>query len=509
VNRSTTAADLDASFTLDAAVLVQRKAVSARRLYTLQIPIVRAVGFAVLCGIAAVQDLRGDALFPQPELLWLVLGNLSYAALAALLLRLGHGRSGRVDLSLLLFHLDLLVWLVNLHHLEQGSLFFAYFLLMRVVDQVGVGFRRALYFSHLVTAAYLGYSVWMSFYDPAQSFWLDRLGIATTMYLLGLYLAVTGLVTERLRNRTRQAVRTARALVESLAQKANALEAQAAELEHARHQAEQASFAKSQFLAVTSHELRTPMNGILGASELLMASPLTPMQQRYVQVAHRSATAMLALIDDVLDLSRIEAGKLTLNLTSVDLRALATEAVDLVAVTSRDKPITLSCELAPQLPPRVLADPPRLRQMLVNLLHNAVKFTDRGSVRLEVSILEDTQSALRLRFSVIDTGIGIADDKIDSIFGAFTQVDGSSTRRHGGSGLGLAIVKELVDLMGGQVHVESRLGAGSRFWIDLQFEKVAEPATNPEPAPPTMATCRYRSSSPKTTSSTRWWSKKC
>ena len=481
MNRSTTAADIDASFTLDAAVLVQRKAASARRLYTLQIPIVRAVGFAVLCSIAAVQDLRGDALFPQPELLWLVLGNLSYAALAALLLHFGYGRSGRVDLSLLLFHVDALVWLPNLYHLEQGSLFFAYFLLVRVVDQVGVGFRRALYFCHVVTAVYLGYSIWISFHDPAQSFWLQRLGIAATMYLLGLYLAVTGLVTERLRNRTRQAVRTARALVESLAQKASALEAQAIELERARHQAEQASFAKSQFLAVTSHEIRTPMNGILGASELLMASPLTPTQQRYVQVAHRSATAMLALIDDVLDLSRIEAGKLTLNVTSVDLRALATEAVDLVAVTSRDKPITLSCELAPQLPPRVLADPVRLRQLLVNLLHNAVKFTDRGSVRLEVSILEDAQSALRLRFSVIDTGIGIADDKIDSIFGAFTQVDGSSTRRHGGSGLGLAIVKELVDLMEGQVHVESRLGAGSRFWTDLRFDKVAAPATSAEP----------------------------
>jgi signal transduction histidine kinase/ActR/RegA family two-component response regulator len=473
VKPSASASNPDTVFTLDEAVLAQQRAASARRLYTWQIPFLRAGGFAILCIIALLQDLQNAPSFPSPGLLGLLALNLSYAAAGWLVLRFGHGRSGSVDLSLVLFHVDVLVWLVNLHYLEQIQLFFAYFLLVRVIDQTGFGFRRALYFNHVVTAAYLAYAVWVSMHEPPRAFWTERLGIASIMYLMGLYFALTGLVTERLRNRTRQAMRAARELVASLEQKAAALEAQAAELELTRREAEQANQAKSQFLAVTSHELRTPMNGILGAAELLIGTPLTPTQQRYVHIAHRSATSLLALIDDVLDLSRIDAGKLSLHPTGVDLRQLVGEAVDLVRMTARDKPITLSCSVSARLPSRVMADPLRLRQLLVNLLHNAVKFTDRGTVRLEVARLDNVPGVLRMRFSVHDTGIGIAADKLETIFDAFSQVDSSSTRRHGGSGLGLAIVKELAALMGGRVKVESRVGQGSHFWIDLSLAEAA------------------------------------
>ena len=475
--------DTDASFTLDVDLLARRRAERARRVNTVQIPAVRAAGFAILCAIAILQDLRLGAALDRPPLAVLLALNIGYAAGSWAMLRAWYGRTGRLDLGLLFLHLDILVWLPNLHHLEQAQLFFACLLLIRVADQVGYGFRRALYFNHVVVAAYLAYSCWVWIDGSTQAHWSQRLTIAATMYLLGIYLAFTGLVSERLRSRVREAMHAARELVDSLEQKQRALESQAVDLEEARRRAEQANVAKAQFLATISHEIRTPMNGVLGTTELLLETPLDAEQRHLAETANHSATALLALIDDVLDLSRIEASKLTLHETTFDLRSLIRETVELMATTARDKPITLSCAISRQLPARVQGDPFRLRQVLVNLLHNAVKFTDRGRVVLEVIVLEASEEAVELRFSVRDTGIGIAEDQFDSVFDAFTQVDASSTRRHGGSGLGLAIVRELADLMGGRVGVESQLDQGSTFWFELRLKIAAAPAAASAPVP--------------------------
>jgi len=473
--------DTDASFTLDADLLAERRAASARRVNTGQIPAVRAAGFAILCVIAVLQDVRLGAAIDRPELALLLVLNLGYAALSWAALRAWYGRTGALDLGLLFLHLDLVVWLPSLRHLEQTHLFFACLLLVRVADQAGYGFRRAIYFNHVVLASYLGYSCWVWLYRPAEAYWADRLTIAATMYVLGVYLSFTGLVAERLRSRMSQAMQTARALVDNLEQKKQALEGQARDLEEAGRRAEQANVAKAQFLATVSHEIRTPMNGILGTTELLLGTRLDGVQHHLAETAHQSATALLALIDDVLDLSRIEASKLTLQATSFDLRALVHEAVDLMATTARGKPVALSCTISWRLPARVEGDPMRLRQVLVNLLHNAVKFTERGRIVVDVTVLAETEAGVRLRFEVRDTGIGIAEDQFDSVFDAFTQVDATSTRRHGGTGLGLAIVKELAELMGGRVGVDSRIDHGSTFWLELSLRRSedAAPASAP------------------------------
>nr|WP_259372720.1 ATP-binding protein [Schlegelella koreensis] len=296
------------------------------------------------------------------------------------------------------------------------------------------------------------------------------------MYVLGLYLAATASVSERLRDRTRQAVRTARELVNRLEQETRALEAQAVELEHARRAAEQASIAKSQFLATMSHEIRTPLNGVLGTTRLLLETPLSPLQRRYADAGHRSATLLLGLIDDVLDLSRIEAGKLVLNVTAVDVRELAREAVEVIAATADGKPVQLRCDLDAALPATLAADPVRLRQVLVNLLHNAVKFTERGEVELRVTVVDDAPAAARLRFEVRDTGIGMTREHLDSVFDAFTQADASTSRQYGGSGLGLAIVRQLVEMMGGRIDATSEPGHGSVLAFELGLAKTVAPA---------------------------------
>jgi signal transduction histidine kinase/ActR/RegA family two-component response regulator len=480
----------ESGFTLDPVLRAARKAASARRVHTVLIPFIRLIGFAILCAIALLHDLSNGAPLLDTTHLRLVTLNLGYAGLSWVVLRWAHGRTGRVDLSLVFLHVDVLMWLMLLHHIEGGHAAYAYLLLVRVADQIGFGFRRAVYFAHVVVAVYLGYSAWMTFADPARVPWPDRMAIAGIMYLIGIYLSFTGSVMERLRNRLREAVRAGHELVERLEHKTHALEVQTHDLEQARLEAEQArlgaeqaSVAKSQFLAMISHEIRTPMNGILGTTELLLDTPLTPSQRQYARTAYRSATALLALIDDVLDLSRVEAGKLTLRPASVDVRALVEEAVDLMAPTARHKPVVLGKAVSPQVPERVMADPVRLRQLLTNLLHNAVKFTEHGRVDVDVTVAGGgAQDGPWLRMEVRDTGIGIAQDQLDTVFDAFTQADTSSTRRHGGSGLGLAIVRELTELMGGRLGVDSAVGEGSTFRVDVPLVVGTAPAAaEPEP----------------------------
>jgi signal transduction histidine kinase/ActR/RegA family two-component response regulator len=333
------------------------------------------------------------------------------------------------------------------------------------------------YLASVAVALWLGVVAWRERAEGARALGLSAVGwivlmaaeivkqaghlspaVEVAVYGAAILLLLTGaslVLARRIAGEGRELERLAQGLEDRVVERT-------AELRRSEREARAASRAKSSFLATMSHEIRTPMNAILGLSELLAGSGLTDDQRRMADTLHRSAGSLLTLINEVLDLSRIESGRLDLEHRAFDLEEVVRESVELFATQAASVGLALGWRLEPGVPPTVVGDPARLRQILVNLIGNALKFTPEG--RVEVVVAEEDEG---LRIEVRDTGIGIAPEAVEQLFEPFFQVDGSATRRHEGAGLGLAICQRLVELMDGTITVESERGAGSTFRVVL------------------------------------------
>ncbi|MBV8520026.1 MAG: response regulator [Acidobacteria bacterium] len=422
----------------------------AWRLAAIELPRLRAVGSVFLAVAVYLHNhylLRGDG--------W-VLASIALAVYAAgsWLAILAGLRRGR-DLTLPVLVGDLVVWTfaIACSGHETSLLFFV--LLLRVADQTQTTFRRAISFALFADILYCAMLAIAAASRPLN------MPVAMTklafLVFAGVYIALAARTAESRRAQLTSAVRMSRDLIKRLEQ-------QSAELREAHLRAQEASAAKSEFLANMSHEMRTPLQAVIGMLQLTAADEASsPSRARRLDIAHRSARALLGMIDDVLDFSRIEARKLELEPVYFPLRQLMSETMKSLGGIAASKRLTLSYSVSAEVPEVVWGDPLRLRQILVNLVGNAIKFTQEGEIAVRVACAGTLGPRNNIRFEVHDTGIGIAPSLRQKIFEPFAQADSSASRNYGGAGLGLSIVARLLEAMGGSVDVRSEQGAGSVF----------------------------------------------
>ncbi len=445
----------------------QEKLERARRVNTVEIPRLRLIGFLLYAVVVLCHELVRTGGIDLP---WFLAGTsaaILYVGVTTWTLRRWYGRTGRLDLGAVFMAADLLPFLGSIAFtgLEQSWLYPV--LMVRAGDQVHTSIKRVMFLLILGVGGYLLLLAGASAIHPGSVIWSQGLLQAGMVLFFGFHIGTAARPAFRWRQKSGDAIRVARRVV-------TRMQVDGERLQAAMFAAEASNRAKSEFLANMSHEIRTPMNGILGMTDLALETDLTEEQAEFIRMANSSAESLLRILNDILDLSKIEAGRLEFEAVEFDLRVSLRTVLQPMGLRARRSDLRFVVHVGSDVPEEVSGDSLRLNQVLVNLLGNAVKFTEKGQIRLSVRKTCERRGIADIQFVVEDSGIGIAPEKLGLIFDAFTQEDGSTTRRFGGTGLGLAISARLVELMGGELQVESRPGRGSRFFFTIPMPVVRE-----------------------------------
>ena len=443
-----------------------------RHFHTVEIPRLRLAGFVI---VTALVLLRQAVVGPEPDTYPLLLGvvvlGYGFASWAILYFFFDKGPPW-LKLGTLFLALDIAAFVAAIYLTGADKSWLFLLLFVRAADQAHTSFRRALEFAHLSVMAYAFLLLELALVEHRPVVWSTEIFKLLLLWGASVYIAMSARTAENLRARMVAAIRLSRDLV-------HRLRMQSDELEDAKQQAEQASRVKSEFLANMSHEIRTPMNGIIGLTGLVLEGELQPEQREHLTLVQKSANTLLHIINDILDISKIEAGRLTIETIGFRLRKQLDESLKILELRAAEKGLAFSADVAPDVPDNVVGDWARLQQILTNLVGNAIKFTERGGITVRLSVDGQAQAHALLCFSVVDTGIGIPPERQKAVFDPFTQADGSTTRRFGGTGLGLTISKTLAEMMNGRIWVESEPGRGSTFSFTARVG-LADAASRPK-----------------------------